>query len=95
MYHLTRERALAVEDAARCAGAFLNALGKVNLSTMTQDEWMSFITTVCVEYDNSYENRTDAEDRAGEAEVNKWVSPPKTKAGTWSPAFDLDDEIPF
>jgi hypothetical protein len=91
VYSINHEVAAAIEDAAKCAGEFLDKLGKTNLATLSFDEWMAFMHCVCTEYDAAYENRRDAYARAREAYVEPWQSPPPPGSN----ATMLDDEIPF
>lgn len=74
MHGLSKERAGAMEDAATCGETFLDTLGKTDINTMSFDEWMAFVATVCNEYDEGYDRRTEAAARTRDeaAVVDAW-----------------------
>lgn len=101
-YNFTSERAMAMEDAAQCGGKFLDGLGKTDLSLLSYDEFMAFISTVCNEYDESYDRREEARENAAKANVERWEPPPPLHKSAF-PSLEIqlrganydDDEIPF
>ena len=49
---LTRDEVEAIRYASRKAGEYLDSIGKSDLSTMTEDEWMILNETIFVEGSN-------------------------------------------
>lgn len=105
---LHEERRAAIEDAATCAGEFLDELGKTDLATLTPEEWINFIATVCVSYDDAYDAIQDriAAAKATAENADKqwkqanrvWDKPPANdRRPSWDApnGGDLDDDIPF
>lgn len=105
---LQEERKAAIEDAATCAGEFLNELGKTDLATLTPEEWINFIATVCVSYDDAYDaiqGRKEAAKATAEVAHRKWQQanrvwdkpPANDRRPSWDSMSkaDLDDKIPF
>lgn len=45
---LTADEIQAIQEAAVDAGEYLDALGKTNLATMDENEWMEFIECICI-----------------------------------------------
>lgn len=94
----------AIQDAAECGGKFLDGLNKFDLTTLSFDEWMTFVATICREYDDNYELRTGNQAEAATAKVENWSNRTPTQRspgplwaspGYFPRAMDLDDEIPF
>jgi Family of unknown function (DUF6511) len=62
----TKHEIGAMLDAADKGGEFLNNLGKTDLATMTQDEWMQFVDSVCTGYVDAIRSRTGLSVRTDE-----------------------------
>jgi Family of unknown function (DUF6511) len=62
----TKHEIGAMYDAAEKGGEFLNNLGKTDLATMTQDEWMQFVESVCTGYVDAIRSRTGLSVRTDE-----------------------------
>lgn len=54
----TKHEIGAMRDAAGRGGEFLNNLGKTDLATMDQNEWMQFVESVCTGYVDAIRSRT-------------------------------------
>lgn len=54
---LTATEALALQDAGADAGAYLERLGKFNLSELTEQEWTKFLTTILNAYGENMRKR--------------------------------------
>ena len=59
MVDYTRHEIEAMQAASEPAGAYLESLGKTDLATLSPDEWMTFVETVCLSYHNELRRLTD------------------------------------
>ncbi|CCD94637.1 hypothetical protein BRAO375_3660031 [Bradyrhizobium sp. ORS 375] len=54
---LSATEALALQDAGADAGAYLERLGKFNLSELSEKEWTNFLTTILNSYGDNMRKR--------------------------------------
>lgn len=59
---LTGEEVEAIQEAAGDAGEYLDTLGKTDLATMDENEWMEFIECICVCYAETIKGRLASDD---------------------------------
>ena len=60
MVDYTKHEITAMQAASEPAGAYLEQLGKTDFSTMTVEEWMTFIETVCAGYHEKLRELVDS-----------------------------------
>lgn len=49
----TKHEIAAIMATSEPAGAYLEKIGKTDLATMTQDQWMNFLEVVCTAFSDS------------------------------------------
>lgn len=55
---MTKREIEAMYDAGASGGAYLDGLGKTDMATFTEDEWMSLVDAICTGYVDGIRTRT-------------------------------------